>query len=40
VTSVVERGTRAITGAAVELGDPEREEEEGEGDVEGARSRL
>lgn len=41
VTSVVERGTRAITGAAVELGDPEREEEgEGEGDGEGARSRL
>ena len=37
VTSVVERGTRAITGAAVELGDPEEEEtEEGHG----ARSRL
>ena len=45
VTSVVERGTRVITGAAVELGDPEKEEEgeagEGEGgEGRGARSRL
>ena len=49
VTSVVERGTRVITGAAVELGDPEKEKEkeeeeagegEGEGEGEGARSRL
>ena len=41
VTSVVERGTRVITGAAVELGDPEKGEgEEGEAEGRGARSRL
>ena len=40
VTSVVERGTRVVSGAAVELGDPEKEEEEeGEGEEE-LRSRL
>ena len=39
VTSVVERGTKAITGAAVELGDPEEEGEEAE-ERGGARSRL
>lgn len=38
VTSVVERGTRAITGAAVELGEPEKEGEEEERG--GARPKL
>ena len=43
VTSVVERGTRVITGAAVELGEPDKEEEVEEEEEEkegGARPRL
>lgn len=39
VTSVVERGTKVITGAAVELGEPEKEEENEEKGEE-LRSRL